>query len=139
VGGGVVGTVVVVTVAVPDGALAVKKLDDADAPALGVPDPVQAEVASAANKVTPLQSTAAVRLRTLARPAIQRTRMNPPMSQPPTRPRNGSSPGPAYTNRHSKKNRLGQRNGDPHGPRAASQKCARQNGEPDEQRWRAMA
>jgi hypothetical protein len=103
VGGGVVGTVVVVTVAVPDGALAVKKLDDADAPAIGVPDPVQAEVASAANIVTALQSTAAVPLRTLARPANQRTPMNPPTSQPLSRPRKGSSPGPAYANRHWQK------------------------------------
>jgi hypothetical protein len=124
---------------VPEGALAVKKLDVADAPALGVPDPVQADTASAANMVTALQSTAAVRLRTLARPATQRTRMNPPMSEPLSRPRNGCSPGPAYANRHLTKNRLGQRNGDPRGPRAASQKRARQNRKPDGRLWHAMA
>jgi hypothetical protein len=116
--------VVTVAVAVPEGPLAVKKLDEADAPALGVPEPVQAEVASAANMATALKSTAVVRLRTLARPATQRTRMNPPMSQPLSRPasqsRNGCAPGPAYTNRQS-------------------QKSTRQNRKPGGRLWHAMA
>jgi hypothetical protein len=67
----------IVTVAVPDpGALAVKKVEDADAPAPGVPPVVQAETASAANAT--LQRAAANRARTLVRPTTQRNRMKPP-------------------------------------------------------------
>jgi len=80
---GLAGASVVVTVMMgvgvleEPGALAVKKVDDADAPAPGVPEPVQAETASAANTVTVLQRTAAHRVRNLVRPT-QRNRMKPP-------------------------------------------------------------
>jgi hypothetical protein len=81
-GSGLAGVVVgrvAVTVAVPDpGALAVKKVDDADAPAPGVPEPVQAVAVSAANTVTVLQRTAVSRPRTPPRPVTRRNRMKPP-------------------------------------------------------------
>jgi hypothetical protein len=78
VGGLEVGVAVAVGVAVPEpGALAVKKVADADPPAFGDPDPVQAETVSAASTVMVLHKTAASRARIRMKPPDDPGRCSP--------------------------------------------------------------